>query len=68
MVELQRRKGLLYRFLDAVERGGNRLPDPVTIFVILTLFVMVLSAVCAFSFRSFASKSQNHLEIFTFSV
>ncbi|RRD64674.1 AbgT family transporter [Fretibacterium sp. OH1220_COT-178] len=47
MVELQRRKGLLYRFLDAVERGGNRLPDPVTIFVILTLFVMVLSAICA---------------------
>lgn len=30
-------------FLDRVERGGNRLPDPVTVFVIIIFLVMIVS-------------------------
>ena len=33
--------------LDVIEKVGNRLPDPTTLFVIGTLFIMVLSAVAA---------------------
>lgn len=33
------------RILDAIERGGNRLPDPTTLFLIGTLIVMALSHV-----------------------
>jgi len=36
-----------YRFLDAVERFGNRLPDPVTLFVVGALLVLVGSHVAA---------------------
>jgi len=35
--------GVLGRFLDGVERAGNRLPHPFLIFVYLALFVVVLS-------------------------
>ena len=34
-------------FLDGIERVGNALPHPVTIFVILTVFLAVISAFCA---------------------
>jgi len=33
--------------LDMIEKAGNRLPDPVTLFIIGTLFIMALSAVAA---------------------
>ncbi|MFS2317543.1 AbgT family transporter [Maricaulis sp. D1M11] len=33
--------------LNAVERAGNRLPDPVTIFLVLILVVMIASAIAA---------------------
>jgi aminobenzoyl-glutamate transport protein len=33
------------RFLDRVERLGNRLPDPATLFLIGTLLIMALSAI-----------------------
>jgi aminobenzoyl-glutamate transport protein len=36
-------RGLTLRVLDVVERVGNRLPDPVTLFVIMILLVMVAS-------------------------
>jgi aminobenzoyl-glutamate transport protein len=36
-----------YRFLDAVERIGNALPDPVTLFVIGALLVLVGSHIAA---------------------
>ena len=36
-------QGLLMRFLNVVERVGNKLPDPVTIFVILWFVVMIIS-------------------------
>ena len=35
------------RFLGAIERAGNILPHPATLFVILALFVVLLSAVTA---------------------
>ncbi|MEM0960986.1 MAG: AbgT family transporter [Bacteroidota bacterium] len=35
------------RFLDVVERAGNRLPDPVTLFLIFIAIVMVSSAIAA---------------------
>lgn len=31
------------KFLDGIERAGNKLPDPVTLFVILSIFILVLS-------------------------
>lgn len=40
-------KSLFTRFLDGVERLGNRLPHPITLFALLALLVIVLSAVCA---------------------
>ncbi len=41
------KKGFLLRALDTVERVGNGLPNPATIFLILTGVVIVCSAVCA---------------------
>lgn len=38
-------KGFFNRFLDSVEKGGNRLPDPVTVFVIIIALVMLASLV-----------------------
>ncbi len=38
-----KKEGLLMRFLNMVERVGNKLPDPVTIFVVLWFVVMILS-------------------------
>lgn len=42
-VKEEKKQGLLMRFLNVVERVGNKLPDPVTIFVILWFVVMILS-------------------------
>jgi len=41
--EKSERKSLFYRFLDWVERAGNKLPDPFMLFVILAAAVIVLS-------------------------
>ena len=41
------KKGFILRALDTVERVGNGLPNPATIFLILTGIVIVLSAICA---------------------
>ncbi|WP_318614844.1 AbgT family transporter [Sporosarcina sp. YIM B06819] len=38
-----KRKGLFQKFLDMVEKTGNRLPHPVTLFAGLALLVLVLS-------------------------
>lgn len=38
-------KTLMDRFLNLVERVGNTLPDPATLFVILALITLVLSAI-----------------------
>ena len=41
------KKGGLMRFLDAIEKAGNAMPNPATLFLILTALVMVISAICA---------------------
>jgi aminobenzoyl-glutamate transport protein len=35
------------RFLDGIERVGNRMPDPISIFLILAAVVLVASWICA---------------------
>lgn len=39
----------LLRMLDKVECAGNKLPDPSTLFLIFTIVVMVISAVCSYA-------------------
>lgn len=41
------KKSSIARFLDVVERVGNRLPDPLTLFVIFAGLVIVASAIAA---------------------
>ena len=43
----EKKKGFVLRALDTVEHVGNALPNPATIFLILTGVVIVLSAICA---------------------
>lgn len=38
-------QGLLGRFLDIIERAGNKLPDPAILFFLLMIFVWILSAI-----------------------
>lgn len=45
--ETLEKKSLIMRFLDGVEKAGNALPNPATIFLILTALVLILSAICA---------------------
>src|SRR5699024_6100594 len=40
-----KKKGFLQRSLDRIEFIGNKLPHPVTLFALLALLVLVLSAV-----------------------
>ena len=47
MTKEKQKKGFVLRALDTVERVGNGLPNPATIFLILTAVVIVLSAICA---------------------
>lgn len=39
------KKGLFNKFLDFVEKSGNKLPHPVTLFLIFSLLVIIISAV-----------------------
>lgn len=39
--------GVVFRFLNAVERLGNRLPHPITLFFLLCVIIVAISAVCA---------------------
>lgn len=40
-------RGRVARFVDMIERVGNRLPDPITLFFILALLVVVISWIAA---------------------
>jgi len=40
----QRKKTIVDRFLDLIEKAGNKLPDPAVLFLILMLTIWVLSA------------------------
>ncbi|MGM0902150.1 MAG: AbgT family transporter [Bacillota bacterium] len=41
----QKKQGFVMRSLNTIERVGNKLPDPVTLFAIFALAVVVLSAI-----------------------
>ncbi len=41
-------QGLMDRMLNSIERVGNRLPDPVTLFIILIAILLLTSAAAAF--------------------
>lgn len=43
----KKEKSFILRALDAVEKVGNALPNPTTIFIILSAIVIVISALCA---------------------
>ena len=43
MSETKQKKGMLDRMLDAIERVGNKLPDPITMFLGLAVIVVVIS-------------------------
>ena len=47
MTNKQKKEGFIMRALDTVERVGNGMPDPVTLFIILVGVVIVASAICA---------------------
>jgi aminobenzoyl-glutamate transport protein len=44
---MTQKKGLLLRMLDVVERVGNRLPDPITLFALFALLVVLASWLAA---------------------
>ena len=41
------KKSRLDRILDAIERAGNKLPDPITMFLGLAIIVTIISAICS---------------------
>ncbi len=41
------KKGVLDRILDAIERAGNKLPDPITLFLGLAVIVVLISWLCS---------------------
>jgi aminobenzoyl-glutamate transport protein len=47
MTEVTKSKGALARFLDLIEKAGNKLPDPAVLFFALLLIVWALSAMMA---------------------
>lgn len=61
----QTKKGFLDRMLDAIERAGNRLPDPITMFLGLAVIVVLISAVCSKAGVSAVNPADgNTIEIF----
>ena len=47
MKEEKAKKGLLDRILDTIERVGNRLPDPITLFLGMAIVVVLISWLCS---------------------
>ena len=47
MTQVQERSGIFERVLAWIERVGNKLPDPTTLFVILAFLVVVISWICS---------------------
>lgn len=43
MAKGERQPGTVTQFLDGIERAGNRLPDPVTLFALMILLVIIAS-------------------------
>lgn len=44
-METAKKRGFILRSLDGIERAGNKLPHPVTLFAIFSVLILVLSAV-----------------------
>ena len=47
-MEKEKKKGI-QRFLDFIEKGGNKLPHPLTLFWIFCLVIAIISAIAASS-------------------
>ena len=47
MSEKTNQKSLLDRILDGIERVGNKLPDPITLFLGLAVIVTLISWLCS---------------------
>lgn len=47
MTEATQRRSVLTRFLDGVERTGNALPDPVTLFALMIVLVVIASVIAS---------------------
>ncbi len=60
---MQTKKSLLLRILGLVERLGNRLPDPTSLFVILTVGVLLISKLLG-SMGSFVKHPATQQEVF----
>ena len=43
-MEKEKKKGI-QRFLDFIERGGNKLPHPLTLFWIFCVIIAIISAI-----------------------
>lgn len=46
-MEETKKKSGIDRFLDSVERAGNKLPDPITLFLYLAVIVVLISWLCS---------------------
>jgi len=47
MTQVKERTGIFERILAWIERVGNKLPDPTTLFVILAVLVVLISWICS---------------------
>lgn len=58
------KKSLMTRFLDFIERAGNKLPDPAILFFFLMLFIWILSALLStISFVEIDPRTGGALEV-----
>ena len=55
-MEKEKKKGI-QRFLDFIERGGNKLPHPLTLFWIFCVIIAIISAIAANSGASVTYES-----------
>lgn len=60
----QEKKGFIGKFLDFIEKTGNKLPDPAVLFLILMLLVWALSAILSnFSFAEIDPRTGEALQV-----
>jgi aminobenzoyl-glutamate transport protein len=62
--DIAKPKGAIGKFLDIIEKGGNKLPDPAILFLMLMLLVWFLSAFMSnFTFTEIDPRSGTAVEI-----
>ena len=64
MDESKKKHGLFQKFLDFVEWLGNKLPHPVTLFALLAVLTLVLSAI--FGILGVSVKEMKKLQLKTY--